>query len=112
MDFFDIDAMYFNYLEKDCIDIHSEGFHWKSHGRTAIIYFVEDLGVVPIGVEMPGVDYLDALVYGESRDINKRYFLKNHSIEVVTLDDRLRIQELLVKWLLDNSIRHNICVGE
>lgn len=109
---FDIDTMYFNYIKSDGININNDGFFWKSHGRTAIIYFVENSSVVPIDVEMPGVDYLDALVFGETEHIRKRYYPTNTEVQDLSQEDRIRIQRQLAIWLNDRGTRHDIRVEE
>lgn len=98
-------------IEKDEMTSDKEGFHWKSHGRTAIIYFVENNSIVPIQAEMPGVDYLDILVYGETQHIERRYYLNDKRYEIIPVEDRFRIQALLVQWLKSKELRHDIDVG-
>jgi hypothetical protein len=103
---------YLRLIESDNININKDGFHWKGHGRTAIIYFVENHSIIPIEAEMPGVDYLDVLVYGESQHIERRYYPEKKESEIIPLEDRFRIQSLLVKWLNKKRLRHDIKVGE
>lgn len=67
---------------------------------------------MPIYAEMPGVDYLDILVFGETKHIDKRYYIKEQKVEVIQHEDRLRIQGLLVKWLAEKGWRHDIMIGE
>jgi|GEM_PF-2867301 hypothetical protein len=107
-----IDEFVFKNINQDKIDPTDTGFHWKSHGRSATIYYVNKLAIVPIDCEMPGVDYLDILVYGESEHIRKRYYIKERKSEVLSFDERIKIQELLVKWLSKKGLRHDINVGQ
>jgi hypothetical protein len=70
------------------------------------------MGIVPIDCEMPGVDYLDVLVYGETQNIPRRYYKKEKKTEVLTFDEKLKIQGLLLKWLSEKGLRHNINTGQ
>ena len=106
------EAYYFELIQKDNINTEQEGFHWKSHGRTAIIYYVENNSVVPIEAEMPGVDTYDVLVYGETQHIATRYYPNEKKHEEISLEDRFRIQGLLVKWLDNKGARHDIMIGQ
>lgn len=45
------DYMFKNIME-DKVDYHTPGFYFKSHGRGATIYFVENTSIVPIYAEM------------------------------------------------------------
>ncbi|CAN7503734.1 hypothetical protein LJR153_003531 [Paenibacillus sp. LjRoot153] len=94
------------------IDPNIPGFHWRDHGRGAIIYFVENQSILNIYAEMPGVKEYDVLVFGETEHLNKRYYPIERRIEIMPLDDRLRIQELLVQWLASRGMRHDINVGK
>lgn len=51
-------------------------------------------------------------VFGETEHINNRNFLSDHMIENIHLNERLRIQKLLVEWLASKGIRHDIRVGK
>lgn len=102
----------FKYLEEDKINEKEEGFHWRSHGRSAYIYFIENSSITPIYVEMPGVDSLDVLVYGETKHIERRYSINDKSYEVIPLEDRFRIQNLLLQWLNSKGLRHDIEIGK
>ncbi|MFZ5987731.1 MAG: hypothetical protein ACOYWZ_11480 [Bacillota bacterium] len=102
----------FKNIMEDKVDYHTPGFYFKSHGRGATIYFVENTSIVPIYAEMPGGDYLDILVFGETKHIDKRYYIKEQKVEVIQHEDRLRIQGLLVKWLAEKGWRHDIMIGE
>jgi hypothetical protein len=99
-------------IQNDNIDPNISGFHWRSHGRGANIYFVEGHSVVIIYAEMSAVKEYDALVFGETEHINNRYFLSDYTIENIHLDERLRIQKLLVEWLASKGMRHDISVGK
>ena len=62
---------------------------------------------------MSGVDYLDALVYGETKYLNKKYKVSNKTIEIIVeRDEKLRIQSLLIKWLESKGLRHDISKGQ
>ncbi|GAA0180874.1 hypothetical protein SH2C18_34930 [Clostridium sediminicola] len=102
--------IYLKLIVEDKINGDKDGFHWKSHGRTAMIYFVENNSIVPIEVEMPGVEYLDVLVYGEIEHIKNRYCIDNNKWEVIAIEDRFRIQNLLVQWLNSKSLRHDVYI--
>jgi hypothetical protein len=102
----------FEYIKRDKIDPKEDGFHRRNHGREAIIYFVENSGIVPIYAEMPGVEYLDILVFGETRHIQKRYYVEENKVETIPIDERFKIQDMLVKWLASKGWRHDIKVGE
>lgn len=102
----------FDYIRRDKISQKDNGFHWRSHGRSAIIYFVENSAIVPIYAEMPGVDYLDILVFGETHHIEKRYHIEENKVETIPMHERFKIQDLLVKWLANKGWRHDIKVGE
>lgn len=98
-------------IQADGMDEAEDGFYWKSHGRAAIIYFVEHSLVLPIDVEMPGVDHLDALIYGETKYLGKRYDLTHKVSHSIDPEDRMRIQQLLIAWLALKGIRHDIAEG-
>lgn len=102
----------FKCFEEDKINDNEEGFHWRSHGRSAYIYFIENRSIIPIYAEMLGVNYLDILVYGETEYIKKRYYINDKSCEVISIDDRFRIQRLLIQWLNDKGLRHDIKAGK
>jgi hypothetical protein len=110
-DFMGVEEIYLKLINEDGINNYEDGFLFKSHGRTAMIYFIENKSIVPFEVEMPGVDYLDVLVYGETQHIKRRYIPDNKQWEVISIDDRFRIQSLLVQWLLSKGLRHNIMIG-
>ena len=101
----------FDEIQRDNISPNFSGFHWRSHGRGVNIYFVEGQSIVIIYGEMPAVEDLDVLVFGETEHINKRYYLGERRIEFIPLNDRFRIQKLLVEWLADKGMRHDISVG-
>ncbi|WP_088043307.1 hypothetical protein [Bacillus sp. EAC] len=98
-------------LEKDKVIGEKDGFHWKSHGRSARIYFVENSTIVSIEAEMSGVPNLDVLIYGETKYINQRYYSKDNQWREIPNDESLRIQSLLVEWLNGRGLRHDIIVG-
>lgn len=106
-----IEEIYLKLINEDKINTNEYGFHFKSHGRTAMIYFVENNTIVPVEAEMPGVDYLDVLVYGETDHIKLRYCCDKRQWEEVPIEDRFRIQDLLVQWLNCNGLRHDIMIG-
>lgn len=101
----------FKIIKEDKIDCCKAGFHFKSHGRAATIYYVENASVIPIYAEMSGVDYLDILIFGETKHIDKRYYINEQKVEIIQNEDRLRIQELLIKWLDEKGWRHDIMAG-
>jgi hypothetical protein len=107
----DLDKLVFEQIEKDDLNITENGFHIRRHGRSATIYFLENLAVVPIYAEMPAVDYLDILIFGETQHIDRRYVLYEKRVEIISTDDRYRIQTGLIKWLSTNGLRHDIKVG-
>jgi len=107
-----IEELVFKNIDQDKIDPKHAGFHWKSHGRSATIYYVKNLAIVPIYCEMPGVDYLDILVFGETEHIRKQYYIEERKSEVLSFDERIKIQGLLVKWLSEKGLRHDINVGQ
>jgi hypothetical protein len=107
-----IDELVLKTIDQDNINLKISGFHWKSYGRCATIYYVDNLSIVPIGCEMPGVDYLDILVFGETKHINKRYYIKERKAEILSFEERIMIQELLVKWLSEKGLKHDIVVGQ
>lgn len=49
---------------------------------------------------MPGVDYLDVLVYGQIQHIRKRYYIEERKSEVLSFDERIKIQGGLVTFSL------------
>ena len=102
----------FKSIIEDKISPNEPGFHWRSHGRGAIIYYVENMGIVLIYCEMPGVDYLDVLVFGETEHLDKWYYLDGKKVEILPLEERLRVQGQLVKWLSVKGARHDIKVGQ
>jgi len=106
------DEFAFKSMLEDKINPDEPGFHWRSHGRGAIIYYVENSGIVPIYCEMPGVDYLDVLVFGETEPLDKKYYLDAKKVEILPLEERHRIQGLLVQWLSVKGARHDIKVGK
>lgn len=106
------DEAAFQSIIRDKIDPSQPGFHWKSHGREAIIYFVEGRGIVLIYCEMPAVAHLDVLVFSESKHIESRYYLDGRKVESLPSEERLRIQGLLVKWLSQQGVRHDIKIGQ
>ncbi|WP_239617927.1 hypothetical protein [Cohnella mopanensis] len=99
-------------IQTDNINPNISGFHWRSHGRGVNIYFVEGQSIVIIYGEMPAVREYDVLVFGEAEHLNKRYFLSEQRIESIPLDERLRIQKMLVDWLGSQGMRHDVSVGE
>ncbi|MFF2480709.1 hypothetical protein [Paenibacillus sp. NPDC058071] len=102
----------FDEIQTDNISQNFSGFHWRSHGRGVNIYFVEGQSIVIIHGEMPAVRDYDVLVFGETEHINKRYLLSERRVEIIPLDDRFRIQKLLVEWLASQGMRHDISVGK
>ncbi|KRE61931.1 hypothetical protein [Paenibacillus sp. Soil750] len=103
----------FGEIQKDSINPNNSGFHWRrSHGRGVNIYFVEGQSIVVIYGEIPAVKEYDVLVFGETEHINKRYFLSERRSEIIPLDERFRIQKLLVEWLASRGMRHDISVGK
>lgn len=62
-------SLYLRILIEIKLDPKDIGSNLKSHGRSAIIYYVDNMGIVPIDCEMSGVGYLDVLVYGETQYI-------------------------------------------
>jgi hypothetical protein len=89
------------------IDYHTPGFYFKTYGRAGTIYFVEDDSiVVPIYAEWPAIKELDILIFGETKHIDKRYYIKEQIVEVIKYEDRVRIQGLLVKWLDERGWRY------
>lgn len=107
-----IDELVVKRMVQDTINLEVSGFHWKSYGRSATIYYVDKLSIVPIGCEMSGLDYLDILVFGETKHINKRYYIKERKAEILSFEERIMIQELLVKWLSEKGLKHDIVVGQ
>jgi hypothetical protein len=99
-------------IQNDNIDPNITGFHWRSHGRGVNIYFVESQSIVIIYGEMPGVKEYDVLVFGETEHLNKRYYASERRIESILLDERFRIQNLLVEWLVSKGMLHDISVGK
>lgn len=106
------EAIIFKSIIEDKINPKEPGFHWKSHGREAIIYYVENMGIVPIHCEVPGVDSLDVLVFGETKHLDKKYYLDGQIIEIQPHEERLRVQGLLVQWLAEKGARHDIKIGQ
>jgi hypothetical protein len=102
----------FREIEQDKVDFDTPGFHWRSHGRSSTIYFVENESVVIIYGEMSGVSHLDILVYGETVHLNKRYYPKVNRTENITIEERFKIQSLLVEWLEMKGLRHDIQIGK
>ncbi|MDQ6423618.1 hypothetical protein RB620_29845 [Paenibacillus sp. LHD-117] len=107
----DLDKIIFKSIKKDKIDLNCSGFHWVSHGRSGYIYFVENTNVLPIAIEMPGVDYLDVLVFGEIEHLSKRYNPKKYKVEELTIEERKRIQKRLVNWLNEKGLRHDLKIS-
>lgn len=101
----------FEEIQQDKIDPNVLGFHWHSHGRGANIYFVENLFITIIYAEMPAVKEYDVLVFGETKHIKKRYYPNDRRVEIIPLEERFKIQELLVNWLASQGKRHDIEVG-
>jgi hypothetical protein len=60
---------------------------------------VESQSIIIIYAEMPAIKEYDVLVFGETKHINKRYYLNEQRVETIPLEERFRIQGLLVKWL-------------
>jgi hypothetical protein len=106
------DDLPFESIKKDNVILHQDGFVMVTHGRGGNIYFVEDQLVVVIGIEMPGVDYLDVLVYGELEYIVNRYDPIHHTAEQLSNEERERIQKLLIEWLALKGLRHDINTQE
>jgi len=102
----------FELIHNDEIDTQIAGFHWRSHGRGANIYFVDCQAVVIIFAEMSATKEYDVLVFGETQHITKRYYPLEHRYEIIPLDERLRIQGLLVEWLESKGMRHDIKIGK
>ncbi|QHT59885.1 hypothetical protein GXP70_07925 [Paenibacillus lycopersici] len=102
----------FNSILNDLGESAVPGFHIKTHGRGGFIYYVEDEYIIPIAIEMPGVDYLDILVFGETEHIKTKYYLKSNHSETLILEERFRIQNLLVKWLEQKGKIHDIQIGK
>lgn len=102
----------FKEIVQDKIDYNNPGFHWRSHGRSFNIYFVENESIVIIYAEISGVDHLDILVYGETESIDKRYYPQKNKSENIPIEERLRIQSLLVEWLANKGFRHDIQIGK
>jgi hypothetical protein len=99
---------FFGRIIGDNINLNNNGFYLRTQGRDGYLYFVEDSTVVPIDIEMPAVKHLDILIYGEPRFICKRYNFKNRRVEKLTIEQGLRIHKLLVDWLTEQQIRHDI----
>jgi hypothetical protein len=78
----------------------------------ANIYFVENQSITIIYAEMPAVKEYDVLVFGETEHINRRYYPNDHRVETIPIEDRFRIQGLLVDWLANKGMRHDIRVGK
>lgn len=104
--------MGFSEIVQDKVDYHTPGFYWRSHGRSSTIYFAENESIVIIYAEMPGIDHLDILVYGETEFITKRYYPLENRIETISVEERFRIQSLLVEWLASKGLRHDIQIGK
>ncbi|MBM7565519.1 hypothetical protein [Paenibacillus sacheonensis] len=98
----------FDSISRDNVDLHKEGFVMVTRGRGGNIYFVEHQAVVVIGIEMPGVADLDVLVYGELQYIVNRYDPIRRTAEQLTIEERKRIQKLLIEWLALKGLRHDI----
>lgn len=105
------ESVVLNSFLEDKINPYESGFHWRSHGRSARIYYVEKGGIVPIYCEMPGVEYLDVLVFGETEHLDKKYYPGERTVKILTTEERFRIQDLLIKWLSAKGARHDIRVG-
>ena len=90
----------------------AEGFHIKTHGRGGYIYYKEDSSVVPNAIEMPAVQNVDLLVFGEIEHITQKYHLKSREIKTIEIEERLRIQNLLVDWLEQKNVKHDIQIGK
>jgi hypothetical protein len=101
----------FREIEQDKINYNNPGFHWRSHGRSFNIYFVEKESIVIFYAEMSGVKNLDILVYGEIEHISKRYYPCENRTESIPLEERIRIQRLLVDWLAKKGMRHDIKIA-
>lgn len=108
----DPDKDIFRQISEDKIDLDTPGFYWRSHYRSAYIYFVENESVIPFYCELPGVNYLDVLIFGETEFIEKRYYPGGEKVELLPFEERLRIQGLLVKWLSEKGCRHDIKAGQ
>jgi hypothetical protein len=102
----------FKEIQQDKIESTNTGFHWCSHGRGANIYFVENQSITIIYAEMPGVKEFDVLVFGETEHINRRYYPNDQRIETIPMEERFKIQALLVDWLANKGMRHDISVGK
>lgn len=111
-DFMDHSSYIFKRIDEDLRINFQNGFYLKTHGRGGFIYYIEGKYVVPILIEMPGVPYLDILVFGETEHITHRYFPKIKKVETIDIKDRFKIQIKLVKWLEDQGIRHDIKIGK
>lgn len=98
-------------MRSDGVDPAQDGFLLKRHGRAMTIYFVENRTVLPIDAEMPGIAALDILVYGETISLKRRYRADTRQWEEIPAPDRFRVQHLLVQWLRDQGLRHDISVG-
>jgi hypothetical protein len=103
---------YLKLIEKDNINISRKGFYLRGHNNTGVIYFVENHSVTPIEIEMPESDYLDVIVYGEIQLIERRYYIEKKESQVIPLEDRYRIQALLLKWLDKKSLRRDLHAGQ
>ena len=106
-----IEDIYFKLINEDEINYNENGFFLKMHGRSAMFYFVENKTIVPIEAEMPGVNYFDILVYGETAHIKLKYYPENQRWVKLSLEERFRIQSLLVQWLSEKGLRHDIAIG-
>lgn len=60
---------------------------------------------------MPGVKHLDILVFGETEHITEKYSLKAFQKTEIDIEERFRIQNLLVNWLESKGLRHDIQIG-
>lgn len=58
------------------------------------------------------MDYLDILVFGETKHINKRYYIEERKVEILSFEERIMIQESLMKWLSEKGLRHDIVGGQ
>lgn len=93
-------------IEKDDIDLNTDGFVRRHHGRLIYIYYVENQSVVIIAGEISGVSRYDFLIDGAIKYIDRQYFPLTKTIEDIPLNKRREIQKKLLKWLKDDRFRY------
>jgi hypothetical protein len=108
---FDKDELILSEIITDGIDLTKNGFVKKYHAYTINIYYVENESVVYISGEASCSSLYDFIIYGEIANINKRYFPKTQMIGIIPFNERLKIQDKLIKWLDNEKIKNDLKLG-